>query len=308
MPEIIRKYFVNETLADPYIFKEADKEFKVYPFVLSTEALDRQFEKVKLSNESIKNFKKNPQMFLNHDSRALPIGEWKNIRIADGKLLADAWFHGLDEVSQLIETYVDAKQLRAASIGFQSLKRKQLEPDEKDKDLIKDNTWAGTITLHERIDILEASIVSLPANPEALAGKNMLTDEQTKSIEDLFEPEQEKAGAVLSQKNKNKLKDAVTSIQSVIEEADKDTRPQLEEGKDFKDWYHETYYIDLSEYSKQIEELRAEINDLKTLLTEQANYINEMKALSDVPVTEPKPQKVKISLTEYLKKKSKINN
>lgn len=304
MNDLIRKYYVNEELAEPYIFKENGKEFKVYPFVLSTETLDRQFEKVRLKPDAIKNFKANPKMFLNHDSRQLPLGEWKNIRIEDGKLKADAYFHNLDENSSLIESYVATGQLKAASIGFQSLKRNTVDPDEKDLQIIKDNTWSGKVLIHEKIDILEASIVSIPANPEALAGKALLTDEQTKSIDELFENstnskmetiEEEdedenlelefgyKAGAVLNKANKDKLNKAKSLIDEVISSAGDETSD--------------------NQLQMQLESLQAEVNDLKHLVELQGKQLADNFKPDDEPVetvTISNPQ-VKLSLTEYLK-------
>ncbi len=279
--DIIRKYYQNEGIPEPYVIKEAGKDYKLYPFVLATEDLDRQFEEIRLKPKSIKNFAKNAKMYLNHDSRALPIGEWKDIQIVDGKLKAGAWFHGIDEASQLIEKYVAAGQLKAASIGFQSLKRSEKIPDDKSQaEVVGSNTWSGKVIVHEEIDILEASIVGLPANPEALMGKDYkLPDDVINSLKSLepgspYEPNTTKAGAVLSKANKSKLEEALNKIQSVLDSA------TIEEPE--------------KEMTDEMEELKIEVQNLKELVSQQDEIIADLRQAAEPKV---------LDIEEYLKSK-----
>lgn len=290
----VRKFFINDTDEKPYVIKEAGGEYKVYPFVLATEALDRQFEKVKLTSKSITNFKKNPQMYLNHDSRQLPVGEWRNIRIEDGKLKADAFFHGIDEQSQRVQQYVELGQLKAASIGFQSLKRSAEAPDAKQlAELASNNTWRGKILIHEEIDILEASVVGIPANAEALMGKSYgLETEVIKGLDDLFNPKttvnyEYKAGAVLNKANKSKLENAKSLIDEVLTTAkaeEAEAEPEAEPDKS---------------YEPLIESMQAEIKELREALNAMSETI---KSMNGQPA-----KKTVIRLADYQNQK-KINN
>lgn len=119
-------------------------------FVLSDENIGRDGLVVKTRGWDLRNFTANPVALFSHDSR-FPIGSWANIRtegdrlIGTLKLAKKGTSERIDELISLVEQGI----LRAVSVGFRVL----------DRDGIN-------ITKQE---LTEASLVSVPALPSALA-------------------------------------------------------------------------------------------------------------------------------------------
>ena len=130
-----------------------------FDFVISTEAVDRYTDTVKLGGWQTKNFAKSPVVLWAHDDTIPAIGRASNTRTTKGELkstvtFADAGTHPLaDTVCALVQQ----KILRAASVGFIPLKTKASnEPGRQ----------FGLDILEQ--DLLEWSVVNIPANPECL--------------------------------------------------------------------------------------------------------------------------------------------
>jgi len=144
----------------------------VKSFVLSSDSMDRDFEKVVVNGISLKNFLKNPIMFFQHQQGSLPIGKWietKKEKTDSGNfLVAKPEFIDEDEESQIVKRFVDSGYLKAASIGFQPLEITYEEPPIELLDIIKRSTWSEKITVFKKIELLEASIVTIGSNPDAI--------------------------------------------------------------------------------------------------------------------------------------------
>ena len=101
-----------------------------------------------------KDFLKNPIALWSHDSRA-PIGTWKNVRVENGALLGRLHMAPkgssprIDELSALLAAGI----LRGISVGFKPTESKP-----------RDNGGRHYL----RQTLVEASLVSVPANPAAL--------------------------------------------------------------------------------------------------------------------------------------------
>jgi HK97 family phage major capsid protein/HK97 family phage prohead protease len=142
-------------------------------FVLSDETPDRMGDIIKADGWVLTNFKKNPIALFGH-SNSFPIGNWINLRVEGGKLLgklklaARGTSARIDELIGLIEQGV----LRAVSVGFIPLKAEPI--DEK-------RPFDGTRFLKQ--ELLETSLVSVPANPAALAiAKSLNLSTETMSL------------------------------------------------------------------------------------------------------------------------------
>ena len=128
-------------------------------FVLSDATVDRYGDIVEPAGWDLKNFKKNPIALFGHSS-GFPVGTWSNVRVEGGKLLAKLNLAArgtsarLDEIIGLVEQGI----LRAVSVGFRPT---DWEPIDKEK------PYAGQ--RYKKQELLETSIVSVPANPAALA-------------------------------------------------------------------------------------------------------------------------------------------
>jgi HK97 family phage prohead protease len=113
------------------------------------------------------------KVFYNHKtSNDMPIGKWENLRLEDGKLKADAVFDDGDEIAMKIFGKIERGILESISVGISILKYTREQRD-NDKDLIIVTKW----------EIYEASIVNIPAIPNAKVGLEFENEIETKEHE-----------------------------------------------------------------------------------------------------------------------------
>jgi HK97 family phage prohead protease len=129
--------------------------------VASDETPDRYGDILRVSGWDISNYKKNPIVLFAHSARD-PVGT-ADVHISGKKLIADITLAapGTTPMVDAVRALVAQKILKAVSVGFQPTK----EPNElKDPDT---NKWTGGYEWVGQ-ELLENSIVSIPANPNAL--------------------------------------------------------------------------------------------------------------------------------------------
>jgi HK97 family phage prohead protease len=122
----------------------------------STNAVDREGEAIEIETMDLDDFKQNPILLYQHDPEK-PIGKVTHFRKEqdqDGKwrLWVKAVVHGSTSLGKEIIRLIKAGVLRAFSVGGKSQKK----------------TRRGGVTWLRGMKLLELSIVSIPANPEAL--------------------------------------------------------------------------------------------------------------------------------------------
>lgn len=128
-------------------------------FVLSDATVDRYGDIVEPSGWVLTNFKKNPIALFGH-SGGFPIGKWVDVRVEGEKLVgrlalaAKGTSARLDEIISLVEQGI----LRAVSVGFRPLKSEPIDATKP---------WGAQRYL--KSELLETSLVSIPANPAALS-------------------------------------------------------------------------------------------------------------------------------------------
>ena len=142
-------------------------------FVLTDESLDRHSERVIVRGVDLASFKKNPIMLYNHirtiagwwggegisEDSILPIGRWENVKkVGNTQIEADAYVDMDDEFAAKIGGKVKNGILNAVSIGF-----KALAYSDADEDKVLGQKGL-TIT---KAELMEASLVDIPANPNA---------------------------------------------------------------------------------------------------------------------------------------------
>jgi HK97 family phage prohead protease/HK97 family phage major capsid protein len=126
-------------------------------FVLSDETPDRMDDIIMSDGWDLKAFSGNPIALFNHNSN-FPIGKWKNLRVENKQLRGylelapEGTSERIDEIRRLI----DADILRAVSVGFRPLASQPR----------KESDWGSFFT---KCELVETSLVSVPANPNALA-------------------------------------------------------------------------------------------------------------------------------------------
>jgi HK97 family phage prohead protease/HK97 family phage major capsid protein len=130
-------------------------------FVLSDETPDRMDDIIMSDGWELANFKNNPIALFNHNPNFV-IGKWSDLRVESKQLrgnleLAPAGTSPrIDEIRKLIEAGI----LKAVSVGFRPIKRQSR--NEQDK-----YGFAGSI--FTKSELVETSLVAVPANPNALA-------------------------------------------------------------------------------------------------------------------------------------------
>lgn len=141
-------------------FNEAERTAE---FVCSTEAID-SYDSIVEQDWDLKRFADNPIALFNHRSDS-PIGTWFNVgvegkalvgtlRIAEGTKAADECF-----------TLLKQGVLRGASVGF--------TPKSYDFETVD----GREVLVYSENELFEISVVSVPANPEAVARQAKLARE-----------------------------------------------------------------------------------------------------------------------------------
>lgn len=130
-------------------------------FLLHDESVNTYGFRMLTSGAHLEEFRRNPVLLLNHDSYSLPIGRWENIRVEDGKILADAVFDAEhDPRAAEVAGKVERGMLRMASIGA-------WPPEEVSDDAsLKMPGQTGPTVL--RWTVREASICTIGSNHNAL--------------------------------------------------------------------------------------------------------------------------------------------
>lgn len=169
VPMVGDRLFLDRTV-------EKSERARTIRFVASDETVDRYGDIIRANGWLLDNFKRNPVLLFGHNSREPAIGTAK--AWVDGtQLLADATFaaEGKSAFADEVWNLVDADIMRAVSVGFLPTKPPNLIMSEPGDD------GATHVTGFEFIEqeLLELSVVSVPANPAALALARSLASEAT---------------------------------------------------------------------------------------------------------------------------------
>lgn len=137
-----------------------------YLWTLSTDVVDRYKDVIRVNGWQTENYKHAGSVVQwAHDTRSLPIGTmlttWKETGLKQGhnRLRGVRHFHGETQLSKEVATLVDLDILRASSVGFMPLEM---------KDIMEEERWIGFDFV--KSDLLEDSVVPVPANPDAIIG------------------------------------------------------------------------------------------------------------------------------------------
>jgi phage head maturation protease len=217
-----------------------------YDATVNTAVKDRAGDVVIPAGARYDNYMKNPVIPYAHDYKALPVAKALDVRLEGAALVMRFQFPpaGTYEFADTVRRLWAGGFLNAVSIGFIPLTwvDNQGQSGKRDGET---GAWfmGGTVTEWE---LLEVSIVPVPANQEAL--RRIFTVEEAQAVtpdavpvveavtEATPEPVQ-KEGRVLSQKNRdlvtaaiNQMGDASKALQDLLDAADagKDTEPHTD--------------------------------------------------------------------------------
>ena len=157
----MRKYEEGASASGIVYRSGSQSEADPFEFVMSSAAEDRMKDVIEPDGFNIAAFKRNPIALWNHNSSE-PIGVWENVRVEAkglvGRLKMAA--AGTSELIDTLRSLVEQRVLRAVSVGFRPLEMEEIKD--------KSGSWTGGYRFM-KADLLETSLVSVPANPEALS-------------------------------------------------------------------------------------------------------------------------------------------
>ena len=151
----------------------------VFSFTASTDQIDRYGDIINQEGWDLDAYRSNPVILFNHNASALPIGKGEVSVSAENQLMIDIEFDSDDDLGAAIKSKTERGFLHSVSVGF-----KPIKSIERSK-LPTDHRAAGPDgTYFESAELLEVSIVSVPANPQATAAKSINEDfrSEVKSI------------------------------------------------------------------------------------------------------------------------------
>lgn len=214
---------VKEVIFQKCIFEITEKSFlqdkKSFKFRLSVEQPDRSNDIVRVNGIGLNNYLKNPVVLFNHDQSILPIGKGVELEVVGDALIGEIEFHTETELAKEIANLVEKGYMSAVSIGFLPLKITSFPITEEMRQTGKYYPYTNSVRIIEEAELIEFSIVAVPANQDALI---------TMSIEDKTVDLQLKIGATLSKNNLEKLKQAVEILTDVIMSAEGPTEVPID--------------------------------------------------------------------------------
>lgn len=154
--------------ADAYIEKASKLGEGEVEFVVSTGAVDAHGERINVDGINYKEYMKNPVVLWGHDGYSLPIAKATKVWKSDGKLMARATFYLKDEFAAKVYNFIVDGFLNAVSIGG----------------MVED--WGSDGMTIAKLKMKEFSVVSIPANPEALVAAKSLDTDKQKELDKLF--------------------------------------------------------------------------------------------------------------------------
>ena len=154
------------------VSKDLNKDVKDEPiklsFIASTAGADRYGDIIEQSGWQLDSYRKNPVILFNHNPQEMPIGKGA-VEVVDNALMIDIEFDMDDERAAKIARKAQKGYLNAVSVGFnpiESTPRAEL-PDGHFAKGVSGNYFS-------KAELLEVSIVTIPANSEAVAAKDYL--------------------------------------------------------------------------------------------------------------------------------------
>lgn len=136
-------------------------------FTISTGIVDRERDTIAVAGWDLTQFLRNPVVLWGHDAESLPIGKALDVRVEGDALKATVRFIPAEtpERGQFAEAvYQMARSgfLGATSVGFRPIKWDFTDDPERGSE-----DWFPGIDFQQQ-ELVELSVVTVPANPEAL--------------------------------------------------------------------------------------------------------------------------------------------
>lgn len=168
----------------------------IFTFRASTAAVDRQNEVIDQAGWRLDDYKRNPVILDSHRYGSIDdiLGRARRVEVGSEGLEVDVEFAPTSK-GQMARELVEAGMLNTVSVGFRSLSRR---PGSK----------AGEPMTHTGMELLEVSMVAIPANREAVRLRGVEDDMDTT----------EKAGRRMSKASAEKIRAAIAMLAELIDD------------------------------------------------------------------------------------------
>ena len=166
--QLTRRY--ESPPAAPVVSKATSDDSRTFTFTISSASIDRMGDTIAVAGWKLDNFKRNPVVLWGHDGSMLPVGRATSVWVQGGKLKAKAEFASaaVSQYAERVRGMIAAGFLTATSVGFAPLKYAFSE----------DPLRKYGIDFLEQ-ELLEFSVVGIPANPDALLDPGQLDQKAT---------------------------------------------------------------------------------------------------------------------------------
>lgn len=134
-----------------------------HKFLLSSESINDRGFRVRTEGIDLEAFKKNPLLLWAHDDKDyLPLGQWEEIEVIDGKVYAYPAFDLSDPFAEKVYKKVENGTIRMASAGLIAREWEEVNGEK----------WLWTSAM------AEGSILTRGSNPEALSSVALFTEDK----------------------------------------------------------------------------------------------------------------------------------
>jgi HK97 family phage prohead protease len=156
---------LNLQLRDGYEMEEGyeEKENDLYTFVVSTPEVDRYGTIIVPSGIDYQAYLNNPIVLAQHDSDKWPIGRCLGFAMNGENLEATIQIECITEEGKKLNKLINAGFVKAVSVG--------IIPNEYEEQTIN----GQKVTVYTKSELVEFSVVSVPANRQALLKKSIKT-------------------------------------------------------------------------------------------------------------------------------------
>jgi uncharacterized protein len=177
-------------------FKSIDAENQIIEGVVgSDDSVDRHGDRINPKGWDLKNYKKSPVILINHDYQSMPVGKAINVRVENNQLLFDIEFSKTYDVAIKAFNLIKEGIWKAWSVGF----------------LVKEWARTGEDYTINKAELLELSLVTVPANPNALSPKQLGMIEEFNNLE-------VKTAEVVEEEKEPEVKEVIAEIQKQLGE------------------------------------------------------------------------------------------
>ena len=245
---------------------QPSSEGVVLSYIASTSAEDRYGDIVS-QNWELDNYKQNPIVLLNHNSQELPIARG-SVDVVDGQLLIDVTFDMADPKAAEVARKAKDGFLNAVSVGFNPLQMISRS------DLPADHFAHGDRgNFYQSSELLEVSIVTIPANGQATAAKSLSALEDLDLMQLIIDSRINKALEAMKEKHileVEELEDrfVVSYLKAKPEEAEDAEEAEEIEAEEAEEAEEQEYYKEEEEEDKE-----------KGLSSEEKDFIQYLSKL-----------------------------